>query len=310
MNSNLFLIKIDKLYGYIGYNGNFLIQPCYKIADDFSDGLAYIKTINNEHAYINSDNQIIFKFDCIGRGYKFKNGFAPYLDKNRKFGFIDKNGEITISCSFNNIHREFNSDGYAIVKKDNKFMIINGYGESIIDSIYDGVGTISEGLIPVELNGKCGFIDINNNVKIDLKYDKVDSFSEGLAGILINGKWGYINKNEDIIIKPTFDFAYKFSDGYARVVYNNKYTFIDSNGMCFKKSFTRAEDLSESIAVVEVSKGKVGYINMDLKFITKPVFNTADSFKNGLGCVTYNGEWGYINQEGTWVYKPTGFDLW
>jgi len=33
-----------------------------------------------------------------------------------------------------------------------------------------------------------------------------------------------------------------------------------------------------------------------------------ESFFNGLGLVTYEGEWGYLNRGGEWVYKPLNFN--
>ena len=47
----------------------------------------------------------------------------------------------------------------------------------------------------VEINGKCGFIDKNDNMVIPAKYDGADSFSEGLAYVKLNGREFYIDKN-------------------------------------------------------------------------------------------------------------------
>lgn len=40
------------------------------------------------------------------------------------------------------------------------------------------------------------------------------------------------------------------------------------------------------------------------------VFISANNFTNGLGLIMYNNEWGYVNSNGEWVYKPKGFDMW
>ena len=55
---------------------------------------------------------------------------------------------------------------------------------SIINQ-YDDFATlhVSDGLIGVKKNGKCGFININGEEVISCKYDLVSDFSEGLAAV-------------------------------------------------------------------------------------------------------------------------------
>ncbi|MEK7431919.1 MAG: WG repeat-containing protein [Cyanobacteriota bacterium] len=52
-----------------------------------------------------------------------------------------------------------------------------------------------EGLAPIIVNKKYGFIDKLANVVIEPQFDSVSFFSEGLASISINGKYGFKNKN-------------------------------------------------------------------------------------------------------------------
>ena len=53
--------------------------------------------------------------------------------------------------------------------------------EQIIAPQYEDAGTLYEGLAPVKLGGKWGYIDEYNNVVIDFIYDLAYPFSEGLA---------------------------------------------------------------------------------------------------------------------------------
>jgi hypothetical protein len=64
----------------------------------------------------------------------------------------------------------------------------------VVPAVYDEIGPFSEGLAPVEVNGKWGFIDTKGNMVIPAVYDSAGSFSEGLAQVKVNGKWGYIDK--------------------------------------------------------------------------------------------------------------------
>ena len=49
----------------------------------------------------------------------------------------------------------------------------------IVPAVYECALSFSEGLAMVCKNGKCGFIDKNNQTVIDFKYDAATSFENG-----------------------------------------------------------------------------------------------------------------------------------
>lgn len=62
-------------------------------------------------------------------------------------------------------------------------------------------GHFSEGLAPVKLNGKYGYINRKGSVVIDFKYNSADSFKNGLAKVKTQNGEGYIGittKNDDM----------------------------------------------------------------------------------------------------------------
>jgi hypothetical protein len=52
-----------------------------------------------------------------------------------------------------------------------------------------------DSLIPVEINGKWGYIDKNGVIVIPAVYDDVRDFYEGLTMVKVNGKWKIIDIN-------------------------------------------------------------------------------------------------------------------
>jgi hypothetical protein len=61
----------------------------------------------------------------------------------------------------------------------------------------------SEGLAPVQVGGKFGFIDKTGKMVIPPKYDDAFSFSEGLALVKIGDKFRYIDKTGKFVWEPT-----------------------------------------------------------------------------------------------------------
>ncbi|HDS30236.1 MAG TPA: WG repeat-containing protein, partial [Firmicutes bacterium] len=78
-----------------------------------------------------------------------------------------------------------------------------------------------EGLAPVMIDGKWGFIDKTGKITINPQFDRAESFSEGLARVRLGdwktGKWGFIDKTGQFVISPQFDEASSFYEGLASV---------------------------------------------------------------------------------------------
>jgi WG containing repeat len=79
---------------------------------------------------------------------------------------------------------------------------INAVGESVIDPIFDRVGSFREGLAPVQVKGKWGLIDAAGKMVIEPFSDRSISFSEG-RGIFSEGsKCGVIDRSGNVIVSP------------------------------------------------------------------------------------------------------------
>ena len=137
---------------------------------------------------------------------------SPWLakvEKDGKWGFIDKNGKVVIEPQFDDAG-DF-SEGFAQVKKDGKYGFIDKSGKVVIEPQFDNVEYFIEGFAQVEKDGKYGFIDKNGKV-IEPQFDEVGSFSEGFVCVEKDGKWGFIDKNGKVVIEPQYSSADGFSE--------------------------------------------------------------------------------------------------
>jgi serine/threonine protein kinase len=210
-----------------------------------------------------------------------------------------------------------------------------------IQAQFDSVGSFSEGLAEVKVDGKWGYIDKSGKIVIQPQFDDVSKFSEGLAKAWIAGQnWGYIDKTGNFVIPQQFtkDNANNFSEGLARACVVSTCGFIDKTGnFVIERKFTGAGDFKEGLAPVknrgkwgfidksgnlitqiqfdgvgnfseghaEVKIGdKWGYIDKTGKIIIQPQFDDAYNFSEGLAGIKTNGKWGYIDKRGTVVIQP------
>lgn len=171
----------------------------------------------------------------------------------------------------------------------------------------------SYNLIPVETEGKWGYIDNEGNYVINPQFTVAQLFSEDLA-IVGNedSLLGYVDKKGNYVIKPEFLWATNFREGLAFTTKRNGFiTCIDNKGKIqfILNEAESASEFSENLALVNVAD-KFGFIDKNGKYIIKPQFDYASSFKEGLAVVgKYNKNsdlssnlsdmiFGFIDKEG------------
>jgi hypothetical protein len=188
----------------------------------------------------------------------------------------------------------------------------------------------------VQLNEKWGVIDVYGNSISDFKYDEILDFEGFFAKVRINYKWGFIDKTGHEIGEIKYHQVYSFVDKRARVMVDSfldwenddeeedipdlldieYWGFIDENGVEITLNFDYAEDFACGYAVVGKKTGEsliypndkdrilevyyykyYGYINLSGEEITKINYTSATSFHNGVARTYLDGIWNFIDRE-------------
>jgi hypothetical protein len=159
-------------------------------------------------------------------------------------------------------------------------------------------GDFSEGLAPVQIGNRFGFIDTSGNLRIAAAFDRVGAFSGGLAPFLENGKWGYVDVTGGRAIPPAYGYAGPFREGLAPVATDSGYGYIDREGRPVGgMGYADARPYSEGLAAVKVDYedyGAWGFVDKRGEFAIPPLFNDVGAgFSEGLAVVTVESEMPY-----------------
>lgn len=197
-------------YGYIDKTGKTVISKLGR--GEFSEGLASV-WVNGKVGFIDKQGKMIIK-PKFQATMGFKDGLAEVLIKG-KIVFIDRTGKVVIAPTKGyDINCCHYSEGMTtVITKDRKYGYINKNGQIVIEARFHGAKVFSEGLAAVNLwsdgitysGGKWGYIDKTGKVIIDFKFDEAEPFFGGLAlvGNPYAGETGYIDKTGKYIWKPT-----------------------------------------------------------------------------------------------------------
>lgn len=270
----------SKKYGYKNKNGEVVIEPVYDLAQDFSEGLA---AVNLGHRK--------------GEGRPDRDGHPEtIIISDGKWGFINEKGEVIIPIAYSLAHSF--SEGLAAVN----------LGYETGDGVLGGDGYSSTIILN---NGKWGFINKNNEVVIPLIYNWVSPFSEGLA--YVSGEI-FIDKKgkETISLKgKSFAFVGGFKNGFALIGPDNGlYGYLDRTGKVvvppiFTQATIEQTPIEQLIAlaaqelILFTVDEKWGYKNRLEEIVIPATFNTACGFSDDMALVERDGQWFYINKDGS-----------
>lgn len=176
--------------------GGYLIDICDMIFDGAEVGpemSALIDRTGKQVTEFRVDDDVYDNNVCV------INGYAIVTDKlTQRKGLTDPNGNLVVPMIYADIEIGWiNNDLVCVMYDKDKAGFINvRTGETVIPCEYEPAIDYAfyDGLWAVKKYGKCGFIDLNNNLIIPYKYDNVGSFHEGFAIVEKYGKLGYVDR--------------------------------------------------------------------------------------------------------------------
>ena len=180
INSTKYLAVYKQgLYGILDVETEKLVVPHkYQRICDFTEGFAWIKA-KNKWGFINKDLVEVVPPKYVD-AFGLDNG-------NFQLGVIHCVGEPTIVNDLLEL-----TSWYKENRKKNPPIL------------YNRIQGFSEGLAPIKLRKKWGFINTKGNLVIKPRFEYVKPFSFGTSAVCLNGKWGFINKRGEFVIKPQY----------------------------------------------------------------------------------------------------------
>jgi hypothetical protein len=299
-------------YGYIDHDGKMVIKPQFIWANDFDMGHATVY-ICGRYATVDSKGTLLpyarpFSRNWLPKKVGDKFGFVDSTGKMRiepafeealpfseglaavqnggLWGFIDTSGKMIIPARFEDAFYFREGVGYAHMAQEP--VLIARTGKVLASGYSLSVGIPAEGRIPVDRDGKYGYLGLDGKIAIPLAYTCVNTFSHGLAPVENGQKWGYINREGRTVIPFKFDDAGRFASGLAPVRVGKDSGFIDRSGnfkfhLAFRQApgFLTGDEDDMFLADYDISRfwttdDKFGYVNTAGKVIWGPADGSPD----------------------------------
>lgn len=226
-------VRIDDNWGYADEKGNIVIEPKFVSASAFSDKMGTVVMKDGTPAAIDGSGSVVIQDSLYSTISPFYAGHALVTSKaNGKMGVIDAKGKILVPPTY--LRLSFNANprfiDIATQLHGPARGLISNTGKIVLDTVYDRIDLVKEGLVAVCRNGKCGYADTSGRLIIPLQYESAGAFSGGVAPVKMNGKYGFINTRGEQVAEPRYDEVFPFDRGYACVKIKDRSGVIDTSG--------------------------------------------------------------------------------
>lgn len=310
--------------GFIDATGAVRIPPQYLSAGPFVGDRCEVTNEDELSGYINRAGELVIPCN-FQMASSFDDGLAAVC-LNRKWGFIDEEGQFVIAPQFDTVRPQFNgilevgvfTPAAAALAHASKYQIsfwdacyrwtlIDRCGVPLGDPEFGRDGSVDpQLLIARKVGEQYGYVDIRGNTVIEPQFDYAEQFSEGLARAVRQEKSGYIDRTGKFQITGRFSSGWGFVDGVAIVTITDRqgtefWGMIDRRGdFVIPCRYSNLGRFSEGLAYARFpGKGhKVGYINRNGDEVIPPVFDHAYSFRGGAAKVVVDGEEYLIDRKG------------
>ncbi len=214
--------------GIIDATGAFVLPPEYFVHDDFAEDVFFVMDTSGDEAMMGwfyiPDRFFtgIHWYECVA----YSDGPYVCVDDWEVQGLADRaTGEIVLPMEYTRtgLYEGTEEDGFIVAERDDTGeceLIEIGVGpvelpEGAVINYGDGV---SEGLIPFEMDGKCGYLNTAGEIVIPAQYRYAIGFNDGYAEV---GLWeaedtaAIIDRAGNVVMTITGD---RWETGYYGMV--------------------------------------------------------------------------------------------
>jgi len=274
----------DRVWAYINYGGQVILDYQYLEADEYRDGVAVIN-VDGKYGIIDMLGNYIIEptYDSIKYISDATYHYSLEVGGAYESGLLDLYGNTYPSDTY--INHAKGSQGLYLVedRTSQKFGYVDFMNQEVIPAIYERAGIFVDGLAPVVNADKLlGYIDSSGQVVIPFKYTPDEGmideneFSHGLAKVVLEGNTLYIDAIDDIKINIGPHPGSKFSDGLAHYYKDGQVTVIEPSSLVrYTFDFTYVSDYHNGFAVAtlgDLDGSEYGLIDAYGRFVSDQVY--------------------------------------
>ncbi|MGE5703597.1 MAG: WG repeat-containing protein, partial [Clostridia bacterium] len=233
-----------------------------------------------------------------------------------KWGYINDKGQFIISPRYDYAD-DFQENGLAMVIQRERSGLINRQGQYVVAPKYDSISRFSEGRASVTDDKGTWVMDEQGKILTAEPYDFIAMYQNGRATFSVTkegmGRYGYLDRDGKVVIPARYENGTDFHNDKAVVkVKEGEYALIGKNGERLQTyRYPFVGPLGDGLlAFQQQENGPYGYIDEKGSVVIKPTFSEAQPFQAGRAVVnaakeiTDPNQYGLIDKQGAYRIRP------
>lgn len=309
-------VRQGEMWGVLGPGGQWLAEPEFERLGPFTRayGLAIrdgrVGTLDTAGFFTPHPGTVPPETDYTEAlsGFSFRFGLAVAHISSGKCGYVGANGRFRIPATYD-FAWPFMPNGLAVVKKGDKLGLIDTTGRYVVQPIIESLhpasqGRFAEGLEPVQVGGRWGYINRRGQFVLPTRYLAAGPFANGRARVVTEQGIVYINPRGETITWLDFADGHDFAQGRAAVRVGAQWCYIDTTGrVVIFPRFAEAGAFRDSLARVREGD-KFGLIDPAGNYVVNPEWDEVLPTRGGLFPVRQGNAWGLAARDGLIAVPP------
>lgn len=192
LSQSRIVAKKDGKYGYLDKNFNAKTEFIYEDATPFYEGVAAVKQ-GEKWALIDRKGELVtdFLFEEVSRNSRGICSINKMIAvrQGKDFFFINEKGERLSEQTYEEV-KTFEGDDMCAVRMKGKWGYVDKNGNLNIECSYEDAKPFTNGYAAVKKNGIWGYIDKNNNMTIQPVFDDAGLMTQdGVAPVCHDTTW-------------------------------------------------------------------------------------------------------------------------
>lgn len=210
------------LYGYVDDTGRVIARPQYAIADRFSRGFAQID-VEGKSGLIDREGQVALwpRF-----------GFAVPFTKDL-FWVTQERNVVQGNTGTQRFVFDYPADSDTMIRPKGKWGLVDRSGAWVREPEFLDVRVFDYArseLMWAKTEAGWGLIRPDLSWQVEPKYQNTGVMEDGVAPIMLDGRWGFIDVAGRTVIEPRFNYAFYFIGPYTPARIDKKFGMIDRTG--------------------------------------------------------------------------------
>jgi len=223
----LYVLKgTNDRYGYVDTSGAWVIRPQYDDAAAFHEGFAGV--CKNDSCFFVTKSGEKASALFVEETYDYTNGIAIVKKQNRYY-LINRSGQL-ISKAYEDISPA--SDNLFVARQNGLYGAMNDKAETVIPFVYRKLGTFRNGYA-YYFSDQYGLVSTLNQT-LQARWDWISEIDTNNLVIVKQGQlFGLMDLGESLLLHPEFDYISHCTGQIYLVVKNDLYGFYDAGGKCY-----------------------------------------------------------------------------